>query len=64
MRTYRHRQQPRLIMHQLKILIRKRLRAIDTRAARPIPIQEITPLDHKLLDHAVEFRALVTLGSA
>lgn len=51
-------------MHKLKILIRKSLRAIDTRAPRTISVQKITTLDHKLLDYAVELRAFVPLRPA
>ncbi len=62
--TYRHAQQPSSIMPQLKILIRKVLRPIHTRTARPIPIQEISSLNHELLDHAVELAVLVALWPA
>lgn len=51
-------------MPHLKVLIRKTLRAIDTRAPRPIPIQEIATLNHEILNHAVEYAVLVALRPA
>ena len=62
--THCHAQQPSSIVPQLKILIRKVLRSIDTRTPRAIPIQKVAALNHKLLDHAMEFAVLVALWPA
>lgn len=62
--TYSHRQQPRPIMHKREIFIRKRLSSIHARAARSIAVQEVSPLNHEILDDTVEFGALVALGAA
>ena len=51
-------------MPELKILVRKILRPINTRTARPIPIQEVPTLNHKFLDHAVELAVLIALRPA
>ena len=45
-------------------LIRKLPRPINTRAPRPVAIDEIPSLDHEVPDHAVEPAALVALRAA
>lgn len=45
-------------MHELEVLIRK-LVTVNALSASSVAIGEVTTLDHKLLDHSVEFRALV-----
>ena len=63
-RTHSHRKQPSSIMPHLKRLVRKRLRPVDGRAPRPIPVDEVPALHHEVLDHAVELAALVPLRPA
>jgi hypothetical protein len=65
-KTHRHTQNPSLIMPppQPLRLILKLPRPINARAARPIAIHKISPLDHEILDHAVELAALVALRAA
>lgn len=58
-KTYRHTQNPLPIMLQLKILIGKIRRAVNTRTARAIAVQKVSALEHEVFDHAVELRALV-----
>lgn len=48
--TYSHRKQPRLRMLPLEILIRERLRSINTRRARTVTIQEVAALAHEVFD--------------
>ena len=50
-------------MPQIKILVRKTLRTIDSRRSRPIAINEITALNHEVLDHSMELASLVALRS-
>ena len=45
-------------------LILKLPRPIDRRTPRAIPINKISSLNHEILDHAVELRALVALRAA
>ena len=56
-----HTQQPRGIVLQREILIRELLRPVDGGAAGAVAVEEITALDHKVLDDTVEFGALVAL---
>lgn len=63
-KTYRHGQQPTRIVPQIKILIRKRLRPIHRRASGTIAVDKVPALDHEVLNHPMEARAFVALGSA
>ena len=49
-KTYRHAQQPWSVVFEREILIGKCLRAVDSCAPCPISIEEVTALDHKVLD--------------
>lgn len=64
-KTHRHTQHPRPIMPPLQPtpLILKTPRPVHTRTARSIAINEVSSLDHEILDDAVEARTLVALRS-
>jgi len=49
-------------MLNLKILVRKIARAIDTRRARAVPMDEVAALNHEFGNHAVEAAAFEALG--
>ena len=51
-------------MPEPKILIRKTLRAIDRRRPRAVAVQEVSALNHEVLDDAMEFAAFVALWAA
>lgn len=61
--SIRHRQQKRLLMLQVEILILE-LRPINTLPTRSIASSKIPALDHKLLDDAVETTSLIGQGHA
>lgn len=65
-KTHSHTQNPRLIMPppQPLRLILKLPGAINTRTPRPIAIDKITSLDHKVFNNTVELAALVALRAA
>ena len=48
-------------MAEIEILIRKRLSTVDACASGAVAINEVAALTHETLDHAVEFRAFVSL---
>ena len=48
--TNGHTKQPRNIMLQLEILVRKSLGAVDTRAPCAVAVEEISALNHEILD--------------
>ena len=48
-------------MPQVEVLVRERL-AVDRDAARPVPFENVAPLDHELLDDAVEGRLEIPSG--
>lgn len=54
-----HRADPRRIVLDIKVLIRKLIAPENRRTPRSIPIQEIPALDHEVVHHAVELGALV-----
>lgn len=51
-------------MLQHEILIRKGAGAVDGNGASAVAVEEVSALDHEILDHAVEPGALVALRSA
>jgi hypothetical protein len=53
-----HGQQERLLVLELKVLVRELL-SVDRLSTSAIACCEVTTLDHKLLDHSVECRSLV-----
>lgn len=51
-------------MLQSEILVGKRLGAINANRSRPISVQKISTLKHKVFDHAVKLAAFVSLRPA
>ena len=51
-------------MTHLEVLVRKAFRAVNSCGSCSVPVQEISTLNHELLDHTMELAALVTLRSA
>lgn len=59
-----HRQKTRLSVFPLKVLVRKGLRAVDTRRARAVAVDEVATLAHEIFDNPMEFTPLVPLRPA